>query len=88
MTCINCYNHPDRPAVAQCSDCGKGLCAQCASDYARPICNACNRKRINIEKDGIVKELLLTLGLGIVLAVLFVRWIDAGHDFPLIHDVL
>jgi type IV secretory pathway VirB2 component (pilin) len=29
---VNCYNHPDRPAVGTCKGCCKGLCADCSSD--------------------------------------------------------
>lgn len=42
---MNCYYHPSRPAVAQCPDCGKGLCRECASKYEKPICPECNDKR-------------------------------------------
>lgn len=42
---MNCYYHPSRPAVAQCPDCGKGLCRECASKYEKPICTECNNKR-------------------------------------------
>lgn len=46
---MNCYFHPSRPAVAQCPDCGKGLCKECASKYKKPICTECNNKRGNAE---------------------------------------
>ena len=75
---MNCYNHHDRPAVAQCPDCGKGLCAECAAAYSIPICNACNRKRINVDKGHIITELLLTFGIGLLLAIPFARWINEG----------
>lgn len=42
---MNCYYHPTRPAVAQCPDCGKGLCYSCASKYRMPICTDCNKAR-------------------------------------------
>lgn len=42
---MNCYYHPHRRAVAQCPDCGKGLCRECASKYAKPICTECNDQR-------------------------------------------
>jgi len=29
---MNCYEHPDRPAVGICKNCQKGLCADCAAD--------------------------------------------------------
>lgn len=80
---MNCYNHTAQPAVAQCSDCGKGLCSQCASLYSMPICTSCNKKRIASEKSGIIKELLLTFGLGVLLAVLFKQEILGGHSASL-----
>lgn len=85
---MNCYVHPIEPAVAQCPDCGKGLCAGCASTYSLPICSKCNSKRINAEKGGIIKELLLTYGVGILLGVLFTRWTEAGHSYPLTHTIM
>ena len=39
---MRCYYHPHRYAVAQCPDCGKGLCKECASRYQKPICKSCN----------------------------------------------
>lgn len=47
---MNCYYHTNRQAVAQCPDCGKGLCKECASKYEKPICTPCNKKR---GKEGI-----------------------------------
>jgi hypothetical protein len=29
---MKCYNHPDRDAVGQCSQCQKGVCSECAHD--------------------------------------------------------
>ncbi len=85
---MNCYEHPIQPAVAQCPDCGKGLCAECASAYSVPICKNCNRKRINVEKGGIIKELALTFGFGILLAVPFARWTNEGLSFHLIYNII
>ncbi len=79
---MNCYNHPEQPAVAQCPDCGKGLCTECAALYANPICRSCNRKRINEDKRVIIMEMLLTFGVGLVLAILFVRLTEDGHTYP------
>lgn len=42
---MNCFNHPDRPAVAQCPDCSKGLCLECATAHEQIICNNCLQKR-------------------------------------------
>ena len=80
---MNCYEHPMQPAVAQCLDCGKGLCSECASTYSIPICKACNRKRINAEKSGIITELLLTYGMGILLGILFVNFANGERYLPL-----
>jgi len=65
---MNCFNHPRETAVAQCSDCGKGLCHDCSTNYTFPICNTCNKKRINNERVEIVKELLVTFSFGILVA--------------------
>jgi len=85
---MNCYNHQTQPAVAQCIDCGKGLCGTCASSYLTPLCTPCNKSRISSEKGGIIKEMVLTFGVGILLAILFVRWMDAGHSYPLSHKII
>jgi len=42
---MNCFNHPIHAAVAQCVDCRKGLCPECASIYKITICKECNEKR-------------------------------------------
>lgn len=79
---MNCYNHPTQTAVAQCVDCGKGLCSQCASMYSIPICSTCNKQRITSEKGRTTKELLVTFILGGILTYLFVRLfsIPVGPD--------
>ncbi|KAA6329528.1 hypothetical protein EZS27_021672 [termite gut metagenome] len=85
---MNCYEHLVQPAVAQCLDYGKGLCAECVSAYSIPICNKCNRKRINTEKGAIIKELLLTYGVGILFGVLFAQWTNARLSFHLIYAIV
>lgn len=45
-TTMNCSYHPDRPAVTQCTECGRGLCAECATKSGNSVCADCrNRKR-------------------------------------------
>lgn len=85
---MNCYEHPMQPAVAQCPDCGKGLCTECASTYSIPICSRCNKKRINAEKAEIITELVLTFGLGLLLAIPFARWTNQGLSFHLVYCVI
>lgn len=70
---MNCYNHPSEAAVAQCFDCGKGLCSQCATTYSLPICNSCNKSRISNERSRIIKELLVIFIGGGILTFLFVK---------------
>jgi len=76
---MNCYNHQTQPAVAQCPNCGKGLCGKCASLYSMPICNTCNKRRIFGERSRIITEMLLTFGLGLLLTVLFLYFEHGQH---------
>lgn len=78
---MNCYNHPQETAVAQCTDCGKGLCHTCAATYTFPICTDCNNKRIRNEKTDIFKELFITFGFGIIVAYFNGKYIFFEGDF-------
>lgn len=53
---MNCYNHPLEQAVAQCPECNKSLCLECASRYAQPICAQCRKKLAK----GSIRSLLWT----------------------------
>jgi hypothetical protein len=77
---MNCFNHPVVPAVAHCSDCGKGLCSVCAKQYTILICSPCNAKRISNEKGLIRKELYLTYGMGILLTLLQCQISIGSHN--------
>jgi hypothetical protein len=68
---MNCFYHSGQMAVAQCPDCGKGLCSACASLFSQPICKSCFNKRIKSTRSIIIKELLVTFGFGLA-AILFV----------------
>lgn len=70
---MNCFNHPPQIAVAQCVDCRKGLCSNCATSYSMPICIPCNTNRIKGERSRIIRELLVTYILGALLTFLFVK---------------
>ncbi len=85
---MNCHKHTTQPAVAQCLDCGKGLCSQCASAYSIPVCVPCNKSRIGGERVGIIKEMLLTFGLGALLAYFFYQWTNGGHSYPLLYNIV
>lgn len=73
---MNCYNHPSIVAVAQCSDCGKGLCPQCASAYSIPICKPCNKLRIKNERSRIIKEMAITFIFGAILTFIFYKFLS------------
>lgn len=62
---MNCFNHHELNAVAQCQDCNKGLCNDCAKQYSICICSTCNSARGGSEKNRIMKELFWTFGLGL-----------------------
>ena len=40
---MNCYYHPDTPAVAQCSECGRFICSHCISKKYHNFCKKCAR---------------------------------------------
>lgn len=63
---MKCYNHPDQEAIAQCIDCGKGLCQECATRWDPPICDSCQNRRGNAELASLNREVMLYAGLSIV----------------------
>lgn len=54
---MKCYYHPDRDAVAQCVECHKGLCIECARKWNPPHCDGCgvDIKEIATHKMMIIK---------------------------------
>lgn len=78
---MNCYYHADRQAVAQCIDCGKGLCSECASHYDKPICMDCVMNRNQELKSSAFKS-LASLIIGIVLGIVFYIINKSGSDGP------
>jgi hypothetical protein len=78
---MNCFNHPEAAAVANCVDCGKALCKECAERHEIVICNDCNVKRGQQEKNQLVKKYIpsiVSFGFGFILGVFFQRTIVAG----------
>ena len=66
---MNCFNHTQEPAVAQCSDCGKGLCPVCAEMYKPILCTPCFQKRRRRE----IRQSLFSLTFLVVLFIIGFR---------------
>ena len=66
---MKCYNHPENEAVAQCLQCGKGLCEICAKKWSRPVCDDCQRANINEELEPLNHELTIYIALAIFGAI-------------------
>ncbi|MDR3293815.1 MAG: hypothetical protein LBT20_06935, partial [Clostridiales bacterium] len=53
---MNCFIHEDRPAVATCMRCGKGMCTDCALFFDTPnnpnsgLCPICRKPDVVNEK--------------------------------------
>ena len=80
---MNCFNHTNITAVAQCQDCQKGLCTTCSKQYALPICKYCNDYRISQEKKDIYSELFYSFGIGLILVFLFSKYTKTNITVPL-----
>ena len=91
---MNCFNHPDRPAVAQCPDCSKGLCIECATAHDTHICDVCYQKQqdakaldtfcqIRAESKAIIREMVWSaiLGIGAVIFV-FLTTHPSAQEIP------
>ena len=45
---MNCFNHPETPAIGICKACSKGLCLACATDLGYGIaCKAKHEQRVD-----------------------------------------
>ena len=53
---MKCFYHTDVDAVAQCVDCGKFLCKDCASKYKPVLCDECYQTRVNDRNLNLVSE--------------------------------
>ena len=67
---MNCFHHTQDSAVAQCSDCGKGLCPECAGKYSPILCTPCFQKR----KRNEIRRSILSLLLLVALFVIGFQW--------------
>jgi len=63
---MNCFFHPEEPAVATCVDCGKALCKTCAGKHEISICGDCNLKRSTVEKKEALKKIFIPFILSVL----------------------
>ncbi|MFW6282369.1 MAG: hypothetical protein ACOC1O_06270 [bacterium] len=78
---MKCYYHPEKNAVSQCTECGRGLCKECF-DYNENVCESCTIKiekelkemqKKSKEKEGkFIKKKIVYLIISFVLAGIFV----------------
>lgn len=58
---MKCFFHPYKQAVAQCVDCHRALCSECAGKYKIPICDRCNNRRIRSDLLRYIKPLIICI---------------------------
>ena len=83
---MNCYAHPDKPALAWCRACAKGACVHCGVDIGRGLAcmGACEREaRAALAlQQPLLRPSTLVAGYGLLAAVLlaagFSRWDSSG----------
>ena len=63
---MSCYKHYDREGVAQCADCGRELCGQCADNFNPPLCDNCAKERAGAIRSEMIKNILISVVLMIV----------------------
>lgn len=68
---MNCFYHPDRSSVATCSDCGKGLCQECARKWTPVLCVDCADSVLADRQFRLKKALVTSAILFVVTAVVF-----------------
>ena len=60
---MNCEKHPENSAVAQCSECGAGVCKKCANttsavrEYFGTLCLDCYEERVEAALSSAKEEL-------------------------------
>lgn len=76
---MKCFCHHDRDAVAQCSECGKFLCSECAEVWEPPLCPSCGKSISSYNKSSAAASLILTAIL-FVLGCLFTGYMYFSSD--------
>ncbi len=80
---MKCYHHPDRDAVAVCTECGRGLCKECASFYAKPLCSECAVSKALRIKQNLEKACLLFAALTVMFLIVIVT--SYAPEVPPVH---
>ncbi len=76
---MKCFYHNDRDAVAQCSECGKFLCSDCAEKWEPPLCPSCGKSISSYNRSSAAASLILTVIL-LVLGGLFTGFMYFSTD--------
>ena len=61
-----CYKHLDRESVAQCVDCGRNLCAECADAFHPSLYVGCATERAAAIKRELVKNIVISIVLMVI----------------------
>lgn len=79
---MKCFYHNDRDAVAQCSECGKFLCSECAEAWEPPHCPSCGKAKLSYNKSSAAASLILAVILFLITAA-FVWGVNASDGYEL-----
>lgn len=75
---MNCYYHPDQPAIGYCSECGKSLCKACVDRYGTNLCCDCvNAYGAKLKADK--RKLLIRTG--VIFGTVLILCLASGY-FP------
>lgn len=75
---MKCFYHTDRDAVAQCTVCGKALCAECAHTWDRPVCHQCAMEEIDREERS-CRSMLIACAIGALLGLTMTVELSTGY---------
>lgn len=56
-----CYKHQNEEAVAQCSECSRALCAECARKISPPLCVDCAKNYSREVKSEMIKNIAISM---------------------------
>ena len=77
---MNCFYHPEKEAVAQCTECNKGLCNECATRFNKPICDSCARKVLKSQLSYYWTPLIVSVVLFVVVYIICSQQALSMHD--------